>query len=168
MRAAERGSFSALDALWILLGVTVLVLLLLVLLPALGARTETGEVRYVLRVRDVDPVLVGEDAEVLIPLGSGVYSENGAAALGRVERVECVPQLRAKVTEGTLVFEEETDAVILEITVLGEGTFAVGDGVRISDVRIAAGSLGAFRIGSFYAARAAVTSVEVYETEDAS
>ena len=168
MKGAERGTFSALDALWILLGVALLVLLFLFLLPTLGKGGETYEVRYVLRVRDVDPLMVGEDAESLIPPGSGVYSENGAAALGRVERVESAPQMRARVTAGEIVFEEATDAVILEVTVLGDGTLAEGDGVRISDVRIAAGSLGGFRLGSFYAARAAVISVEVYETEDAS
>jgi hypothetical protein len=168
MKGMERGTFSALDALWILLGVILLVLLFLFLLPTLGTSGEPYEVRYVLRVRDVDPLMVGEDAEALIPPGSGVYSENGTAALGRVERVESAPQMRARVTSGELVFEEATDAVILEITVLGKATLAEGDGVRISDVRIAAGSIGSFRLGSFYAARAAVTAVEVYETEEVS
>ena len=100
MKGAEKGTFSALDALWILLGVALLVLLFLFLLPTLGKGGETYEVRYVLRVRDVDPLMVGEDAESLIPPGSGVYSENGAAALGRVERVESAPQMRARVTAG--------------------------------------------------------------------
>jgi len=52
------------------------------------------------------------------------------------------------------------DKIILEVTVEGIGRVKGGDGVRISDVRIAAGSVGSFRLGGYYAARACVTYVE--------
>lgn len=161
----SRGTFSALDALWILIGATVLVVLLLCLLPVRGRGAESVEVRYVLRVRDADPAIFGTDPTGLIPYGAAVYNENGTAMLGRVESIAVLPQTRMAVVGGRVRPLEETDAVILEIGIVSDAVVRKGDGVRIEDVRIAAGSVGGFRLGGYYTARAAVTLVELSEKE---
>lgn len=153
-------TFSALDALWILLAAIALILLLVSLIPLRAEGAEEREVRYVLRVRDVDPAMLGDSPEWIIPVGAPVKNENGTAALGEVESVTLSTQRRATVKDGVVVLAEEADRMILEITVRGTARVKRGDGVRISDVRIAAGSVGGFRLGGYYAARAWVILVE--------
>lgn len=159
-------SFSALDAFWILLGAAVLILLLVGLLPFGGSAATEREVRYVVRVRDVDPSVLGTHPEVLIPAGASVRNENGTAVLGSVESVCVREQMRATVRDGQIVSVEDPAYRILEVTVWGSGSVKEGDGVRIGDVRIAAGSVGSFRLGGYYAAHASVVSVVLEEVEE--
>lgn len=163
----ERRTFSAADALWILLGVGVLVLLLVAALSVSGGRGETCEVLYVLRVRGVDVALLGENPEDLIPVGATVCNENGTAPLGIVETVAVREERRATVRDGSVCFVSAEDEVILEVSVRAVGSIRRGDGIRISDVRISAGGIGTFRLGSYYAARAAVTWVSRVGEEEA-
>lgn len=98
--------------------------------------------------------------EDLIPVGAKVTSQNGTATLGRVEKIEVRPSVVASVFEGELVWIESPDTVDLRIDVVGEGVANYGDGIRIQDVRIAAGGTGSFRIGKYYAQKVTVIFVE--------
>lgn len=165
MKEARR-SFSAADALWMLLIAALTVLVLVGVLSVSRGGAQTCEIVYVLRIRDVDPTLVAEGTEQLIPVGAEVYNENGTACLGHVEAVTVREDKRVTVKDGALVFAPKENGVVLEIAVRGVGRAREGEGVRILDVRIAAGGVGGFRLGSYYAARAAVTYVARVEREE--
>lgn len=164
----ERRSLSAADALWILVTVVGLVLIFLCMLHAKGSDGEMCQVRYVLRVHGVDAALLEAAEESLIPIGGEVRTGNGTAVLGRVESVTAEKEKQVALHGGDLHFAEVPDTVVLEIAVSGEAKAVRGDGLRISDVRIAAGSVGDFRIGAYYASRASVVYVERLEEESES
>lgn len=157
--------FSAMDALRILLVTVFSVLLFVCLLSMRGEARDAREVRYALRVYGVDPDACMGDPVSVIPVGAQVYNENGTAHLGTVEAVFARAEMRAVVREGGIAFVPMEDRMILEVTVRGEGRARRGDGIRISDVRIAAGSVGTFRLGGYYAARAVITHVALSEEE---
>ena len=162
----ERRRLSAADALWMLWIVALAALALVGVLSVSRGGAQTCEIVYVLRIRDVDPTLVAEGTERLIPVGAEVYNENGTACLGHVEAVTVREDKRVTVTDGVLGFAPKENGVVLEIAVRGEGREREGEGLRIFDVRIAAGGVGGFRLGNYYAARAAVTYVARVEREE--
>ncbi len=169
MRTEEgrvRHGFSAADAFWILAVAVVLVLAFIFLLPAKGEKEDTCRVRYVLRVHGVDSALLAESSEELIRAGATVRTENGTAVLGHVEAVTVSSQKQATVRDGVLIFTEVPDKLVIEVAVSGEGVAREGQGLRISDVRMAAGSVGTFRLGSYYATHASVIFVERIDGED--
>ena len=122
----------------------------------------TQTIRYTVAVSNVSVALaeVNGGWETLIAKGDRVTSANGTTVLGRVEKIEVRPAQIAGVREGALVWLDALDTVDLLVDVVGEGISQSGDGIRIRDIRIAAGSTGAFRIGGFYAERATVIFVE--------
>ena len=128
-------------------------------------RRESGApcfIRYVLRIYGADPVLLGEGEERIF-VGASVRTENGTAELGRVESVVTLPQRTPCVKDGKIAFSELPDVRILEVTVTAEGRYRAGDGIRVSDVRISAGSTGSFRLGRYYAEHASVILAEIEE-----
>lgn len=161
-RRLRRTAPSALDAL-VILAVGIILFCILAWAIPRGDSSNFCEVRYTLRVYGVSAVLFGEGQEELIPIGCTVRNENGTVALGRVESIRMLPQKSVAVKDGTLSFFESPSEVVLEVTVRGEGVLRNGDGIRIEDVRIAAGSTGTFRLGRYYAERASVIWVEASE-----
>ena len=118
-------------------------------------------ITYTVLASGVDTSLASSgDWKELIPIGSRVLSQNGTARLGSVTEVSSQPHLRATVRNGEVVFAPMPDTVDLLITVRAEATVKIGDGLRVSDIRIAAGEIGDFRLAGFLASGAKVISVE--------
>lgn len=101
--------------------------------------------------------------ERLIPVGAAVFSSNGVISLGRVSALRVWVHERATVKNGRIVWEEDPERVDLYVTVRADAL--VGDGLRVSDVRIAACDVGDYYLGGFYARGAKVVSVTREVTE---
>lgn len=146
----------------------ILALILLVILTAAHyvmqrrrAVVPTVSVSYTVLLSGVDVSFVSDgDWTELIPIGSAVTSQNGTAHLGNVTSVSQRTHLQATVRDGGVVFAEMPALADLTVTVRAEATEKEGDGLRVSDIRIAAGETGDFRLGSFLASGAKVISVE--------
>jgi hypothetical protein len=126
------------------------------------AADPTLKIEYVIKITGISNDYATENGgwDALLPRGAQVTTANATAALGVVESVERRPHLEAGVRGGKLVFAECADRSDLYVTVRGDAASRIGDGIRISDVRIAAGGVGDFRIGSLYAPRAIIISVQ--------
>ncbi len=126
-----------------------------------SAAEPTEEIVYVLSIAGIDEDLLGGTArEALIPIGGVITSSNGTAELGRVTAVQVLPHYVATVREGEVVFAELPGRFDLVVEAMGEGIFHPGDGIRIKDLRMAAGARGDYRIAGFYAAGADLISVK--------
>ncbi len=119
---------------------------------------ETREIRYTVRVSGVD--VEGAESEFL-PIGRGdtVRSENGTLELGYIESVAVRQSRTAAISKGEIVFSEVPGRVDVDVSVRGTALYLEGDGLRVSDVRIAAGVKGDFRLGGYYAKGATVIFV---------
>lgn len=116
-------------------------------------------VTYTLLARGLE----GDVPASAISVGDAVYSENGSAPMGQVRAlsVRAHPQ---PVWDGErVVIEESDDRFDLFVTVEALGQRTQTMGVRVSDIRLAAGGVGAFCVGSVYLFRAEILSVEVEE-----
>ena len=121
----------------------------------------TVGIQYTVCITDLDRTLLGEaeDPTALIPLRTTVTNENGTAKLGHVLSVELVPYEIAVSTSDGIAFVEDPDKAKLLVTVRAEGSISPQEGVRVQDIRIAAGGTGGFRFGRFYAERCTVRYV---------
>ncbi len=130
----------------------------------LWIRREKGrpvEAICVLRVT----VLRTEQAQDALPkVDDLVRNGSGTVTLGRVIAVEEAPHRRLSAENGQPVWITDEERVDWEITVSLSGRLREGEGLRVEDTRIAAGSDGVFRIGGFYAANARMIEVEVLES----
>ena len=110
-------------------------------------------IHYLLCVRSLDRAYLGQDGVIdeLLTRGDRVTSANGASPLGYVERVWTEPCMEPIVKKGEIIFAENRDFITLYVEVSANAIAQTGQGVRVSDIRIAAGSRGDFRIGSFLA-----------------
>ena len=97
----------------------------------------------------------------LIPVGARITSENGTAELGRVTALEIKPHMVATVSDGRIEFIPSLGFSDLEITVRAKATRRNGDGLRVQDIRIAAGVSGDFRVGGFLASHACIVHVSL-------
>ena len=153
-------------------------LLLLLLIGSVGggvwywhvrsaAAEPTVKIEYVLRISGVDDTYSAQNGgwDVLIPRGAQVTTSNGTAVLGRVSDLVAHPHVEADVRGRRIVFIEHEGRSDLSVTVRGEGIAREGDGIRIRDLRIAAGSVGDFRVGSFYASNVTIVSVKRRDPE---
>ncbi len=127
-----------------------------------SAAEPTVEIEYVLRISGVNEQFSAENGgwARLIPSGAEVTTANATATLGRVVEVVRRDHREASLRGRDIVFTARDDLCDLEITVVGIGVARNGDGIRIHDIRIAAGSTGDFRVGSFYAPNSAIVSVK--------
>ena len=132
-----------------------------------SAAEATVEIEYVLRISGVNEQFAAENGgwESLIPSGSRVTTANTTATLGSVVAVTRHDHREASLRGREIVFVARDGVCDLEITVVGVGVARKGDGLRIHDIRIAAGSTGDFRIGAFYAPVSAIVSVIRREEE---
>ena len=130
-----------------------------------GRRKDTHpsvEISYTVCVYGAEMSLAEKSGgwEVLVPIGSRVTNANGTAELGRVDAVEVLPHPVPTVKNGEVVFINDPTRADLYFTVRGRGIGREGDGIRISDIRIAAGSAGDYRVGGYLASGARVIAVE--------
>lgn len=126
----------------------------------LRARTQeriSAPLSYTVRIVGVPTNLI--DTSSLITAGDSVFSENGTLPLGSVEKVETQPHRKAVVQNGVIVLREVPDLIDIDVTVDAIGFYGTGYGWRVSDVRIAAGAQGTFRIGRYYAANATILAI---------
>jgi len=131
-----------------------------------GTDAHTTPIVYTVRITAADATLFSTDAAP-IAQGDAVFSENGTAPLGTVASVRIAPHKRAVVRDGQLIFSEMPDRMDIDVTVRASAMQTEGLGLRVSDVRIAAGEVGSFRIGSYYAAQAIVVHVTYRGTSNA-
>ena len=117
--------------------------------------TEVVPIVYTLRISGANAAMLQDD-NAPIALGNAVHSENGTAALGTVEAIDFSPHLRAVVRNGDIVQASVPDRVDIDVTVRANAKKAVGQGLRVSEIRIAAGAVGGFRIGGYLASQATV------------
>lgn len=148
---------------WLLLAVLAAGILLGVyLIRQRGQAAEpTVEILYTVRLSSVDAAQTENgDFSTLIPSGASVTNETGTVSLGKVTEVRVRPHRTAAVRDGKVVMADVPDRVDLFISVRAWATAKTGDGLRVGDIRIAAGRAGDFRIGSFYAGGAEVVAVQ--------
>lgn len=124
------------------------------------------KIEYLLRVSAVQEELIQANGglEAMLPIGSRVTSANGTAELGTVSRVQAFAHRVPAVSDGTVTFVSLPQYSDVWITVQGNGRVQNGEGIRIQDIRIAAGAKGDFRIGG-YCAEATVLSVKRERTQ---
>ena len=122
----------------------------LMLREAKGA-SEPKIYRCLLRVSGITEEELTRYGGIPAEAGESVWNENGTLLLGRVEAIALVPQVAE---DGA-----EEDLWNLEIHVLMEGELREGAGIRVREIRIAAGGTGRFRIGRF-SALSEILSVE--------
>ena len=144
------------------------VLILLVLAVAfLGARflyrryraaSPTVDVQYLLRITGVETDIADAAGgwEMMIPIGASVTSSNGTAELGSVVGIEVTPHTVAVAEDGKVVFADHPLRRDILITVRAAATLTEGDGIRVRDIRVAAGETWDVRVGGYYA-----TGVEI-------
>ena len=119
-------------------------------------------VEYVICLSEQKQLYADENGgwDALISSGRSVSNANGTADMGRVVSVSVRPHLTATVKDQKISAIETEGYVDLYITVHGMAIRREGDGLRISDIRIAAGEAGDFLIGPFFAGNAIVVSAK--------
>ena len=98
---------------------------------------------------------------VLIPIGTSVSNANGSADLGTVVAVESHPHRILTIKDKQVIMTERNGYFDLYITVHGKASRREGEGLRMGDIRIAAGSVGDYFVGSFWAGNAKTASVRI-------
>ena len=99
-----------------------------------------------------------EGEEMPIRAGDLMRCQNGTVVMGEIEAVTLFPHLYATVLEGTPSWEEHPHLVDVEVTVGMQVRETEGEGLRVGDLRIAAGSMGEYRFGR-YLSRAELVEV---------
>ena len=118
------------------------------------------EIEYTLCISRVSNRFLGADGwGERFPIGATVTTANGTATLGKVLAVEARPTLVESISKGKITWIESESSDDLFLTVAAKAKIKDGDGIRVSDIRIAAGEKGSFRIGKFYVGDASVISV---------
>lgn len=115
-----------------------------------------GEVLYTVLISDVDETLFGADA---ITVGVPVKSANGTVTLGSVTSWRREGHREATVRDGVVTSVTLPDRFDYYVTVIGEGIAKTGDGIRVGDIRIAAGMPVSLRVGGFLAERGEIVWV---------
>ena len=99
-------------------------------------------------------------SEDVIAQGMRVTSENGTAILGEILAVESRPHREAIVQKNKLIMAEVPNRKDLYILIEGVGEALANEGLRIHDIRIAAGGFYNLRLGAYFAANCQIISVE--------
>ena len=127
-------------------------------------RSEWGTLTYTVQLSNVDVRAYGEDSTILRE-GDRVRSQNGTVVLGTVTSLERRPHRETVVENGTLSTVELPTRADFLITVTASASRRSGDGIRVGDIRIAAGSEMTIRVGDFLASSVVVTRVD-WEAEE--
>lgn len=157
----EKLRFNRVDALLALLVLTALAAGGVYLWQRRREARPTVAITYLLRVPDREAALLEGEEGILSQISSGatVYSQNGTVTLGSVTDRWVEPVSRPAVQDGLPVLVEDTFHRHLCVTVRGQGLQRPGDGLRIGDIRIAAGMRGDFRLGGYLAENAEILAV---------
>ena len=131
-----------------------------------NADPEDLRIEYTVLLENV-PIHTDTERQVweIIAVGDEVYNENGTTLLGTV--ISCTPTAHRTpvLRDGEILLLETPSKTDVLIDVRGSGRFREGDGIRINDIRIAAGMTGNFRIGNYYAKGVGILSVEEMKSE---
>ncbi|MBQ8310603.1 MAG: DUF4330 family protein [Clostridia bacterium] len=130
-------------------------------LRARGADAKTATVSYTVRIAGADATLF--DASPTISPGDAIFSENGTLPLGTVTELHTRPHRRTVVRDGEIQLADVPQRIDIDVTVSATGSYTAGLGWRISEIRIAAGEMGSFHIGAYYATQAEIIGVTVRE-----
>ncbi len=146
---------------WAIILMTVLLLTAggLWLWRSLSFAGEVTRIRYTIRLKNMDEEIFESAWRTRLIPGVSVTSANGTLPLGTVISVSQKPHLSPTVQDGRALAVSVAGRVDIDVTVEAEATFTAGNGVRVSDIRIAAGDTGSFRVGEFYLEQAHVVSV---------
>ena len=150
---------------------TLLSLALLLLCGILGGmlwlrprKSEKSQILYTVFLPGVRAQWLG-DGEPALRIGLPVTSENGTAPLGTVIGITSAPGTVTHYLNGSVWEEERPGSLDLLVEVQGEGNVIPGEGIRICDIRIAAGGEHVLRVGSYYFPKAIILKVEVKNGE---
>ena len=161
----ERKRLNLLD--WILLALILLGILLAVwyFWQHRRAAREGVELVVVMRIPAVERSFLSQSGGEPFAAGSVVRSENGTSALGVVQSVSLREHMTALVRDGALLWEADPYLCDIEVTVHMNALRQGSHGLRVHDLRIAAGGSGTFRFGGWFAAGTEIISVEVLGNE---
>ena len=93
--------------------------------------------------------------------GTVVKNENGTVTLGKVTEVRILPYREPFLRDRKIVYGEVGDLKAAEVSVMTVVSRRAGQGLRAGEIRIAAGSIGNFRLGNRFISGAKVLSVQV-------
>lgn len=144
---------------WLLILLAAILVLAALSLWLWSARREDAilSLEYTVLLEDLPLRGEGErQAWDFIMTGGAVYNQNGTALLGRVEEYRVTDHKEMRLVDGEARAEVVPDRRDVWIRIRAEGVSKIGDGIRISDVRIAAGMRGDFRLGNYDAKRVRV------------
>lgn len=139
-------------------------------LRSMSMRTdgEEGTLVYTVVISNLEDPLFSADGETeIFAVGDPVKTQNGTAILGTVSEIRREVHRSASVAGGKIVFAEVADRFDYYVTVHSDAHRKAGDGIRIGDIRMAAGMTVTLRIGDFYAPSAQVISAEWEADRDA-
>lgn len=106
--------------------------------------------------------LPASEEETVVQIGDVVRNENGTLRFGEVIAVSEQPYKKFYLQNERLVYGTVQDMIEIEITV--RMTATRGDDYRVGDIRVSAGEVGNYRIGSSFVAGVTVVSMrEVQE-----
>ena len=166
IKEEKRAGFSWVD--WLLLGLLIAALSLggfYLYSRVKGAAKQSIVVEYELLISNIE---TPTDADPTVPIlvGTRVCSENGTTDLGEVRSVSVRPHLSAVLyDDGSLAMEEVEGRADLLVIVRAYGEDHANEGLRVNDIRIAAGSFYTVRIGQYLAVGAELLWVETEEAE---
>ncbi len=92
--------------------------------------------------------------EALIPIGTPVSNANATAEMGKVISLEIRPHRIMSVREGRVVGVDDPGLCDLYVTIRAYASEKEGDGLRVQDIRVAAGMSGDYHIGAYSATNA--------------
>ena len=120
-------------------------------------------IHYTVRVEGIEKGEALTRLTTLVKPDVKVYSENGTAFMGTVISVTEVPHYKTVFQNDAVQTVLVNDLTDLLITVRSEASLEKGNGIRVSDIRIAACGRGTFRFGGYYAKNALIARVEAEE-----
>ena len=155
----KKNSFSWADGLLILLIGLIILIGVRYLLQRQRQAVPNATITYLLRVTVEEELLSeGELFSHLVP-EAPVLSQNGTARLGKITDRWTSPVLQPTVREAEATLVEDPFRRYLYVKVTGRGIHREGEGLRIRDIRIAAGAKGDFRLGGYLAENAEILAV---------
>ena len=111
-------------------------------------------------------VLISDAEEMELAVGATLRSQNGTAVLGEVVEIQVQPHRYAAVRDGEIVIAQSPDRLDYTLTVRAEGREKEGDGVRVGDIRLAAGMRVSLRVDARLVDLAEISYLE-WEAENA-
>ena len=119
----------------------------------------TVYLQYTVLLSQVDELLLGEWNQV--ERGTSVKNANGTAIVGQVESISVRQSQRPMIRDGEPVMEAIPQRFDLYLLVNTRGEDKGGEGLRVSDIRLSAGSYYDFRVGGMMARNARILDLVV-------